>query len=411
MNEDDITWRKILPEPFVLLELGARGEGKTALGHRLLEVFGQNGRDAYIMGFPESKSDLLPEWVETLPPTATMEGWPEDSIVLIHEAHHLLHARRSMNAENLEIDKLVTVSRHKNSDIVYDTQQSHRLDKNAVAAVDGICVRWPALMQEKFERRQVRPIIKDARDTLSKYVAVHDDNDFTFVERREDEDGVDLLKKHVYVHADQFRGEYPDEIGLPNHWSEEISKAYGDIMSPDNDAPDRDVKSLGEIERDMADPDSVSEKSVSEVDALLEEAGVEPDDMGEKEAEEEADWDDEQAREWMERMIDAGNQVIGNQYPEPIVEIVVPRSNIGELEAAKDEWDINPAGAKTNPQIASFHDERPDIGEGVRGLQFYLEDREELRSAGFDIQKILEELDSMYMVTKANIVDANVPTP
>lgn len=223
----EIDWKSIFPEPFVVLELGARGEGKTALAHRILEVFGTNGRDAYIMGFPADKADLLPDWIERLPADTTMDDWPEDSIVLIHEAHHLLHARRSMDAENLEIDFLVTVSRHKNSDIVYDTQQSHRLDKNAVASVDGIVVRWPALMQEEFERRAVRPIIKDARDRLEKYVTVHDTDDYTYVERDTDDDGTDLLKKHAYVHADQFRGEYPHEIELPKHWHEDISKAYG----------------------------------------------------------------------------------------------------------------------------------------------------------------------------------------
>jgi hypothetical protein len=264
MEATDISWEVILDEPFVLLGLGARGEGKTALGHRLLEVFGTNGRDAYIMGFPEAKRDLLPAWVEVLDPTTRMEAWPEDSIVLIHEAHHLLHARRSMDVENLEIDKLVTISRHKNSDIIYDTQQSHRLDKNAVAAVDGIAVRWPALMQEDFERRQVRPIIKDARDALSEYVEVHDDEDYTFVERLEDDRGTDLLHKHVYVHAEQFRGEYPHEVRLARHWSEDISKAYGGLDSAegpegpdDTDDPRTGIRGMRDVEVEMTDDDDV----------------------------------------------------------------------------------------------------------------------------------------------------------
>lgn len=234
MTDDDIGWHEILPEPFVVCVLGARGEGKTALSHHLVEVFEDDDRDAYIMGFPEDKTHLLPADMEVLPATTARGEWPEDSIVLIHEAHQLLHARRSMDAENLELDKLVTVSRHKNSDIVYETQQSHRLDKNAVASVDALLVRWPALMQEQFERRAVRDIIAEAREALSDYVTVHDEDDYEYVERRADEDGTDMLKKHVYVHADRFRGEYPDEVPLPDHWSDGISKAYG---SP---APDED---------------------------------------------------------------------------------------------------------------------------------------------------------------------------
>lgn len=256
MKRSEIDWEKIVPEPFVVLLLGARGEGKTALGHRLLEVFHESDRDAYIMGFPDENAHLLPEWIETLPATITRDEWPENSIVLIHEAHMLLHARRSMDVENLELDELVSISRHKDSDIIYDTQQSQRLDKNAVAAVDGICVRWPALMQEDFERRAVKPIIKDARDALSEYVTVHDEDDFTYVEREQNDAGVDLLNKHVYVHADQFRGEYPHEVELAEHWSEDISTAYGDTEEIEAEAADdeEDEHEHPEIHKIFTDP-------------------------------------------------------------------------------------------------------------------------------------------------------------
>ena len=253
----DISWQQILHEPFVCLILGSRGSGKTALAHALLEEYRTDDRDAYILNFPDEKRHLLPDWIEILPATVTRETWPEESVVLVHEAHHLLHARRSLDAENLELDKLVSVSRHKDSNIIYETQMSQRLDKNAVAAVDGICVRWPALMQEQFERRAVRPVIKDAREVLEKYVDVHDGEDFTYVERVEDDDGVDKLKKHVYVHADQFRGEYPQEVGLADHWSESISKAYGDaeeaVTEDAEDEPDEDDDAEDPLEAFVAD--------------------------------------------------------------------------------------------------------------------------------------------------------------
>lgn len=246
VTPDDIGWSDIIPEPFVVLLLGERGSGKTALGHLLLEAFEDDERDAYIMGFPHEKRDLLPEWVDILPDDISQERWPEDSIVLIHEAHQVIHARRSMDAENLELDQLVTVSRHKNSNIIYDTQQSQRLDRNAVAAVDAILCRWPALMQEQFERREVKPIIEDAREALEKYVTVHETDDYTYVEHETDEDGTDLLKKHVYVHADQFRGEFPRELDLAEHWSEDISTAYGDTSGDGG----RGYNSLDEVRED-----------------------------------------------------------------------------------------------------------------------------------------------------------------
>lgn len=144
---DPPEWTDFLVDPFVALILGQRGSGKTALGHRLLELYGENtDRQAYILGFPEHLQNQLPSWIEILPPTTGRNDWPEDSVVLVHEAHQLLHARRSQNSENLEVDELVTVSRHGNSVVIFETQQSQRLDRNSVTAVDAIIFREPALM-------------------------------------------------------------------------------------------------------------------------------------------------------------------------------------------------------------------------------------------------------------------------
>jgi hypothetical protein len=464
----DIGWKDIFPEPFVALLLGARGEGKTALAHRMLEVFGDNGRDVYIMGFPEDKQHLLPDEVEVLPPDTHRSEWPENSIVLIHEAHHLLHARRSMDAENLNLDELVTVSRHKDSNIIYDTQQSQRLDKNAVAAVDGICVRWPALMQEEFERRAVRPIIEDARDTLSKYVTIHDEADFTFVERDEDDDGVEKLKKHVYIHADRFRGEYPNEIDLASWWSEDISKAYSGTA----EGTPQEVKSLDDVREDMADPDEVGDKDPSEVLEMLGQAtdsgsggggdqqetpDTTPDPEPEPEPEPEPATDDVPASrgnvtaddftgpvdavegddgetyfitsggpraegdgpfienagvDYIERMADAGNRVTQNPFEDPIVEVVFPRSSIPEVRKLVDEWDINPQGPTSRVSPPSFAEERPRVGEGLAAFHFKLgPDSEELRSSGYDVASIIEGLQQSnepYLVTLSPAAEAQV---
>ena len=216
-------WEDILVEPFVGLILGQRGAGKTALGHRLLELFGRDSeRQAYILGFPEHLRDELPEWIEVLPPDTTRDSWPEDSVVLVHEAHQLLHARRSQQAENIEIDELVTVSRHRNSDILFETQQSGRLDKNSVMAVDAVIFREPALMQADFERKGMRKIVREAEEVFEQYAETVEGDGFTYREKSPE------VKKHAYVHSDRFIGEYPHEIELANHYSETISKAYSE---------------------------------------------------------------------------------------------------------------------------------------------------------------------------------------
>lgn len=257
MIGNEPAWGDILEEPFVTLILGSRGSGKTALSHRLLEVFGDNGRDAYIMGFPDERTDLLPEWVEPMEPTTDHREWPNDSVVLVHEAHHILHARRSQDVENLEIDKLVTISRQVDSDIIFETQQSQRLDKNSVAAVDALIVRMPALLQEQFERRAVRPIIEDASGVFDQYVTMHEGDGYEYMEPDEDEHGVKLAKKHAYVHADRFVGEYPHEIELAEHWSEEISTVFGELDSAQTgDTVASGYKSITEAAAALHDPEN-----------------------------------------------------------------------------------------------------------------------------------------------------------
>lgn len=228
-------WRDILQEPFVALILGQRGSGKTALGHRLLELYGEDSdRAAYILGFPEHLRDQLPSWIDVLAPDTGREDWPEDSVVLVHEAHQLLHARRSQNSENIEIDELVTVSRHRNSVVIFETQQSQRLDRNSVTSVDAIIFREPALMQAEFERKQMRKITREAEEVFDQYTETIEEDGYTWREKS------DEVLKHAYVHSDRFIGEYPYEIGLADHYTEDISKAYSEAGEAGGPSRDED---------------------------------------------------------------------------------------------------------------------------------------------------------------------------
>jgi len=226
IEADKIDWFTILDEPFVILILGERGGGKTALGHLLLELFSDQGRrrKACIIGFPTHKRHLLPDWITPLDEPI----FPEDSVVLLHEAHFYLHARRSMEEGHLIIDKLLTVSRHKNVDIIVETQQSFRLDRNIVAEVDAIIFRVPELMQEKFERPEVRWITQMAKEAFRPFVREYEVvKDGKVIARYREI--LPEAKKHAFIYGKKFVGMYPHEIPLPSYWNEEISKAYGEL--------------------------------------------------------------------------------------------------------------------------------------------------------------------------------------
>lgn len=226
LNASELDWEKILPEPFVVLILGQRGGGKTALGHLLLELFSEQGKrkPAYIIGFPMHKRHLLPPWITPLDELY----FPDNSVVLLHEAHYYLHARRSMAGQNIEIDKLITVSRHKNVDIIVETQQSFRLDRNIVAEVDAIIFRVPELMQEKFERPEVRWITEMAKEAFKPYV-----EEYEVVKDGKSVGTYRIIKpealKKAFIYGKNYVGMYPHDIPLPSYWNEEISKAYGEL--------------------------------------------------------------------------------------------------------------------------------------------------------------------------------------
>ena len=229
MDVSGIDWFTILDEPFVALILGERGGGKTALGHLLLESFSDQGkrRPAYIVGFPTHKRHLLPNWITPLDEPI----FSEDSVVLLHEAHFYLHARRSMKEDHLVIDKLLTVSRHKNVDIIVETQQSFRLDRNIIAEVDAIIFRVPELMQEKFERPEVRWITQMAKEAFRPLVKERTikKNGRTIARYREISPEA---KKHAFIYSKKYVGMYPHKIPLPSYWNDEISRAYGVLKEP-----------------------------------------------------------------------------------------------------------------------------------------------------------------------------------
>lgn len=118
----------------------------------------------------------------------------------------------------------------------------------------------------------------------------------------------------------------------------------------------------------------------------------------------------ESPREFVLRMIESGNRVLGNPYGTPVVEVVGLKEHSDDIEEIVNKWDINPAGHGVIPQPPSFSERYPSISEGLVAFQFMLEDREDLRSSGYDLKNMLSELeDKMVLVTKAPSVAPRLP--
>jgi len=55
-------WREVIKHPAIVLILGGRGSGKSAVSYRVIEDF-RYSLSPYVVGFPEHSKELLPDWI------------------------------------------------------------------------------------------------------------------------------------------------------------------------------------------------------------------------------------------------------------------------------------------------------------------------------------------------------------
>ncbi len=72
----------MIEHPAVVLILGKRGSGKSALAYPLLELF-RYRVTPYVVGVPLRARKLLPDWIGIAP---SLEDVPPNSMALVDEA-------------------------------------------------------------------------------------------------------------------------------------------------------------------------------------------------------------------------------------------------------------------------------------------------------------------------------------
>lgn len=188
----------------IMLVVGRRGSGKTALGMRLLEAFHKkiNNRGLYAVGYNSAK---LPLWIHKI--DSVLDA-PSNSVVLVDEGAVVLSSRDSHNGTNKAVGKLMAVARHKNLSLILITQNSAMIDVNVLRLADTLIVKQPSLMQTRFERKEMK--------------ALYDQTTPYFVDLK----GIEQ-KQALYVIDDEFEGFL--KAGLPDFWTEKISKSFEDL--------------------------------------------------------------------------------------------------------------------------------------------------------------------------------------
>jgi ABC-type dipeptide/oligopeptide/nickel transport system ATPase subunit len=181
----------------IMLILGRRGSGKTAIGMKLVETANIFNKKTYVIGFDNSKT---PKWIKK---STNISEIPNNSLVLVDEAAISFSARDSMKKANKMLANLLAIARHKNLSLIFITQNSAMLDLNVLRLCDIIIFKEPSLLQTRFERKGIQ-------DMFSKVKA-----EFKNLENK---------KNFSYIISDDFEGLIC--IELPHFWNESISKSF-----------------------------------------------------------------------------------------------------------------------------------------------------------------------------------------
>ena len=201
-----VSWEKALPNPGIVIILGHRGQGKSALAWWLLEnVHKRRSLKAVVVGMPRSKRGLVPDWVEH---TENIGKLPEGAVVLLDEAALRFSARRSQTDTNLAVAGLVALSRQRKQVIILVCHTARMLDVELIFDSDLVVYKMPSMAHVRFERKETASFTQKAREALLK---------------------VDNPKKWAYVIDFHGGREGLLKNGMPSFWSENLSNVYAGL--------------------------------------------------------------------------------------------------------------------------------------------------------------------------------------
>ena len=200
--EADVAWQSTIIHPSVVLILGKRGSGKSALGYRLLELF-RYGLTPYVLGLPKQGQGLLPDWIGI---AQDLDDIAPKSIVLVDEAYLRYHSRESLAARSREMSRILNLSRQREQTLIFVSQEARQIDKNIASSANVIVFKDLGMLQLEFDRPELNRIATQAKQAF------------------EEVKGDRRRWSYVYSPDSDFLGLL--ENSLPSFWSNKLSHAF-----------------------------------------------------------------------------------------------------------------------------------------------------------------------------------------
>jgi len=194
----------ISAHPIVMLIIGRRRFGKSALGFHMIEKFHKKHPELkiFVVSLPKEKQRLLPDWIH---PVDNIEELPDNCVALIDEAALKYHAHRWQKKETEVMDQMISFSGQRKQTFIFITHTMRKFAVTLLMDINVILCKKPSLLHSKLERSEFRKLIE-------------------VVEREFNKLPEDKVKKATYVISDDYQGFIYNP--LPSFWSEQLSETY-----------------------------------------------------------------------------------------------------------------------------------------------------------------------------------------
>ena len=160
--EPDAKWRDVVVPPAVMLIVGKRGSGKSALAYRLLELL-RYKLTPYVVGVGSQARKYLPDWIGM---ASDLESLPINTIALVDEAYLPYHSRRSMAEESMAMSQILNLSRQRNQTLIFVTQEARQVDRNIASSATVIVFKEMGMLQPEFDRPELKKLVGQAKESL-----------------------------------------------------------------------------------------------------------------------------------------------------------------------------------------------------------------------------------------------------